>query len=273
VKLLRRLFGLDFPDPEAGQVWRSRHSGRAFQVESVRLSDCGELWHINLQHADEAGAFIPVGMSYCMFPSQWRRMLRQEGRVLGTGAIEPSMPWPRGINVNPRPHYPKPPAPPGPPAWKTPGAHGFTPPPPAPPRPGPELSGETIEQREEVCAAWADLPDCLRKDRRLTRLYHALGGPRMHDPADAGGVQGMEGQQQFNVSACDKVQMPDKARAGIEVLHRVVESLLTTSRYVDEEGEATQALANLSDCIADPPFRLKVAAGVPPPPEAQGETR
>jgi hypothetical protein len=63
------------------------------------------------------------------------------------------------------------------------------------------------------------------------------------------------------VAPSEKVQMPDKARAGIEVLHRVVESLLTTSRYVDEEGEATQALADLSDCIADPPFTL--AAGVP----------
>lgn len=58
------------------------------------------------------------------------------------------------------------------------------------------------------------------------------------------------------VPASEKVQLPEKARAGIEVLHRVVESLLTTSRYVDEEGEATQALADLSDCIADPPFRI-----------------
>jgi hypothetical protein len=61
-----------------------------------------------------------------------------------------------------------------------------------------------------------------------------------------------------------KVQLPDKARAGIEELHRVVESLLTTSRYVDEEGEATQALADLSDCIADPPFRLAAHQGAQP---------
>jgi hypothetical protein len=50
---------------------------------------------------------------------------------------------------------------------------------------GPEPSGETMAQREEVCAAWADLPDELRKDPRLTRLYHALGGPRMDDPTEA----------------------------------------------------------------------------------------
>jgi hypothetical protein len=64
------------------------------------------------------------------------------------------------------------------------------------------------------------------------------------------------------VQACDQVQMPDKARAGIEVLHQVVESLLTTSRYVDEEGEATQSLADLASCIANPPFKLKDAPGV-----------
>jgi hypothetical protein len=49
----------------------------------------------------------------------------------------------------------------------------------------PALSGETDAQREEVCAAWHALPDDLRKDPRLTRLYHALGGPRMDDPAEA----------------------------------------------------------------------------------------
>jgi hypothetical protein len=49
----------------------------------------------------------------------------------------------------------------------------------------PEPSGETMEQREEVCAAWHALPDELRKDPRLTRLYHALGGPRMDDPTEA----------------------------------------------------------------------------------------
>jgi hypothetical protein len=46
-------------------------------------------------------------------------------------------------------------------------------------------SGETMQQREEVCAAWHALPDDLRKDERLTRLYHALGGPRMEEPSEA----------------------------------------------------------------------------------------
>ena len=58
------------------------------------------------------------------------------------------------------------------------------------------------------------------------------------------------------------VQMPDKARAGIEALHCAIESLLTTGRFVDEEGEATHALADLAECIANPPFKLKDAHGV-----------
>ena len=47
------------------------------------------------------------------------------------------------------------------------------------------LSGETLTQREQVCAAWHELPDDLRKDQRLTRLYQALGGPRMDSPVAA----------------------------------------------------------------------------------------
>lgn len=61
------------------------------------------------------------------------------------------------------------------------------------------------------------------------------------------------------------VQMPDKARAGIEALHCAIESLLTTGRFVDEEGEATHALADLAECIANPPFKLKDAHGVQTP--------
>lgn len=63
------------------------------------------------------------------------------------------------------------------------------------------------------------------------------------------------------VDVPDKVQLPEKARAGIEVLRDVVEKLLTTSRYVDEEGEATLALADMAACIADPPFRLAGTSG------------
>jgi hypothetical protein len=90
IPFLRRLFGLDFPDPAVGQVWRSRHSGRAVRVAAVALSDDGRLWHIDLQHEDEQG-FIPIPNSYYMHPPQWRRMLRDEGRALmGGGSIEPT---------------------------------------------------------------------------------------------------------------------------------------------------------------------------------------
>lgn len=62
----------------------------------------------------------------------------------------------------------------------------------------------------------------------------------------------------------DKVQMPDKARQGIEALHYAVDQLLTTGRYVDEEGEATSAIADLLSCIADPPFRLAASPAMTP---------
>ena len=115
--------GLDLPDPAVGQVWRSRHSGRAIRVAEVRRTDCGRMWHISLQHEDGHG-FIAIPMSYCMFPGQWRRMLRDEGRqLMGGGTIEPSKPWPRGaVPLRPVPPpsrfvredacVPKPPAPP-----------------------------------------------------------------------------------------------------------------------------------------------------------------
>jgi hypothetical protein len=113
---LRRLFGLDFPDPQDGQVWRSRHSGLAFRVQNVKRSDCGTMWHLSLHHEIHSGNFNGIGMEYVMYPAQWRRMLRDEGRqLMGGGLIEPSEPWPRQVNVNPRPSYPRPPAPPNPP--------------------------------------------------------------------------------------------------------------------------------------------------------------
>jgi len=48
-----------------------------------------------------------------------------------------------------------------------------------------DLRAHLARQREEVCAAWHALPDQLRQDQRLTRLYYALGGTRMDDPAEA----------------------------------------------------------------------------------------
>lgn len=64
-----------------------------------------------------------------------------------------------------------------------------------------EPSGETLAQREAVCEAWHALPDELRKDERLTRLYHALGGPHMHEPT-AAGVPGTDLAQPAWCPAC-----------------------------------------------------------------------
>ena len=88
MKWLRRILGTDFPDPQAGQVWRSKHSGRAFLVVSAERSDCGRMWHVSEQVEAREGEFTMIPMSRCMFPFQWRRMLREEGRVLQTPEFE-----------------------------------------------------------------------------------------------------------------------------------------------------------------------------------------
>lgn len=84
---IRKLFGLDFPEPAVGQVWRSRYSGRAIRVDGVRRSDCGAMWFCDIATEERDGWSIP--MFACMYPSQWRRMLRREGRALEPRRIPP----------------------------------------------------------------------------------------------------------------------------------------------------------------------------------------
>jgi hypothetical protein len=60
------------------------NSGRAVRVTDVRRSDCGKLWHVSMQHEDSRG-FIAIPMAYCFYPSQWRRKLSEERRVLEDG--------------------------------------------------------------------------------------------------------------------------------------------------------------------------------------------
>jgi hypothetical protein len=75
-------------------------------------------------------------------PHEWRERMRRDGYqtlhwrdavwndmhalhrldLVPPGSIEPARPWPRGINVNPPPDYPRPPAPPPPPPVGRPGA-------------------------------------------------------------------------------------------------------------------------------------------------------
>lgn len=119
MKFLRRLFGLDFPEPKVGQVWRSRHSGRRMLVMDVHTMDTGTPV-VSVKTED-----IAIGQTYAHGLDQWRRRLREEARELIEGVpMEPSRPWPRGGNVNPPPTYPMPGAPT---AW--------SPSPPAPARP------------------------------------------------------------------------------------------------------------------------------------------
>lgn len=121
------------------------------------------------------------------------------------------------------------------------------------------LAGAKTDGRGSA-ALQARLAECLQE--RAARQKHRHGYPNgVSDGWLERDIAALQRMLADGVPASERVQLPEKARAGIEVLHRVVESLLTTSRYVDEEGEATQALADLSDCIADPPFTL--AGGVP----------
>lgn len=90
---LRKLFGLDFPDPAPGQLWRSRHNGRHFLVCDVRKSDDGRMFRISTHTEGPGGKLIGVAMIYTMYPDQWRRLLREDGRelvrVYATGGIVP----------------------------------------------------------------------------------------------------------------------------------------------------------------------------------------
>lgn len=95
-----------------------------------------------------------------------------------------------------------------------------------------------------------------KADRRPADDHYAQSRWIQHRDGDRTVLELIRRFETVGAAPDGKVQLPEKARAGIEVLHHVVESLLTTSRYVDEEGEATMALADLSSCIAEPPFRL-----------------
>lgn len=88
MRWLRRLVGLDFPDPQVGQVWRSQNSGRALVVDSVEPDDCGNGWHVGLQYearamrSPDGYAPQPIPQEWYCTPGIWRRMLREERRVL-----------------------------------------------------------------------------------------------------------------------------------------------------------------------------------------------
>jgi hypothetical protein len=123
----------------------------------------------------------------------------------------------------------------------------------------PEPSGETMAQREEVCAAWHALPDELRKDQRLTRLYHALGGPRMDDPAevDTSGV---------NAVAAPLVDWPAIHR-GFASAAPAVEA---AARRINEAAEALMAnhfggLGLRGPNVNDPPTYPRPPAPPRPP--------
>lgn len=87
-RFFRALLGLDFPDPDMGQIWRSEHSGQRFRVAQVSSSE----WRgtttvrISLEFDAEGGAlWSPVLCTYATTLAQWRANLRMERRVLVKG--------------------------------------------------------------------------------------------------------------------------------------------------------------------------------------------
>jgi hypothetical protein len=87
-----------------------------------------------------------------------------------------------------------------------------------------------MAQREELCAAWHALPDELRKDLRLTRLYHALGGPRMEEPAEA----------------VAPVEAPRSRDAAYDMIDRYLRNNLDDSDYA-EYSAALEAVYGVPD--------------------------
>lgn len=94
MKFFRKLFGLDFPDPEVGQVWRSGHSGLRIRITEASIHDTGTLF-VYAQHemTEPWLSFLPkrkdefnaIGQLYAIGAGHWRRRLREERRALVAG--------------------------------------------------------------------------------------------------------------------------------------------------------------------------------------------
>ena len=68
------------PDPQPGDIWRSQHSGRAFRVEQVGLTDTGTLtWDFCIETASGQFNMLPM-TGYGR--RDWRLTVRDEKRVL-----------------------------------------------------------------------------------------------------------------------------------------------------------------------------------------------
>jgi len=93
MKLLRRILGLDFPDPVVGQIWRSGYNGELMLVSAVDISAEG-LRTINCKRqlepyitrvAPNCTRLESTWGMACVYAyglDQWRRRLRSERRVL-----------------------------------------------------------------------------------------------------------------------------------------------------------------------------------------------
>jgi hypothetical protein len=86
MKWLRRLMGLDFPDPVAGQLWRCGWNGEVMRVQEVHIHTSGTPFvFVETWHPDRWCGLPPgwgIGCNYAIGLDMWRRKLKEERRKL-----------------------------------------------------------------------------------------------------------------------------------------------------------------------------------------------
>lgn len=89
MKWLRKIMGTDFPDPQVGQVWRSRNSGRSIRVAEVEIMDDGTVRVCVQYELHGVFAALSPGRRWSGIPDDyayglnaWRCQLRDSRREL-----------------------------------------------------------------------------------------------------------------------------------------------------------------------------------------------
>lgn len=87
MRWLRKLFGIDYPDPVEGQIWRCARNNEFMRVSSVRMHTSGLIFVNTEDWIDADDAFFMLRNSwgiaswYAVGLDRWRIRLRQERRV------------------------------------------------------------------------------------------------------------------------------------------------------------------------------------------------
>lgn len=79
-RAIRRIFGLDFPAPVVGQLWRSDFSGNTIEVTRAEVLDDGVVFVEAREY--RASGRPAMADFFCCGLGGWRHRLRAEHRVL-----------------------------------------------------------------------------------------------------------------------------------------------------------------------------------------------